>query len=104
MSGRRRGLGNLGVDVLLSAASKPSSGNDAASGELRHLPVDNIRRGKYQPRTHIKPEALQELADSIRVQGLVQPVVVRPVGNGYELIAGERRWRAAQMAGLDTIP
>ena len=104
MSGRRRGLGNLGVDVLLSAASKPSSDNDAASGELRHLPVDNIRRGKYQPRSHIKPETLQELADSIRVQGLVQPVVVRPVGNGYELIAGERRWRAAQMAGLDTIP
>ncbi len=104
MSGRRRGLGSLGVDVLLSAASKPSSDNDAASGELRHLPVDNIRRGKYQPRSHIKPETLQELADSIRVQGLVQPVVVRPVGNGYELIAGERRWRAAQMAGLDTIP
>jgi len=104
VSSRRRGLGNLGVDVLLSAASRPSSGNDAASGELRHLPVDNIRRGKYQPRTHIKPEALQELADSIRVQGLVQPVVVRAVGEGYELIAGERRWRAAQMAGLDTIP
>jgi ParB family transcriptional regulator, chromosome partitioning protein len=103
MNTRRRGLGSLGVDVLLSAASSPAAGSD-----LRHLPVDSIRRGKYQPRIRIRPEALQELADSIRVQGLVQPVVVRPLGDtfeeGYELVAGERRWRAAQMAGLDAIP
>jgi len=107
MSTKRRGLGSLGVDVLLSAAS--SSAADEKGGELRHLPVDSIRRGRYQPRGHIRPEALEQLTDSIRVQGLVQPLVVRPVmveemSEGYELIAGERRWRAAQMAGLDTVP
>jgi ParB family chromosome partitioning protein len=108
MNTKRRGLGNLGVDVLLSAASSMAMDSDKASGELRHLPVDSIRHGKYQPRIGIRSEALQELADSIRVQGVVQPVVVRPVGASieeeYELIVGERRWRAAQMAGLDVIP
>lgn len=107
MNTKRRGLGSLGVDVLLSTVSSATAGS-AAGGELRHLPVDSIRRGRYQPRIRMRPEALQELADSIRVQGMVQPVVVRPVeeslGDGYELIAGERRWRAAQMAGLDVIP
>jgi ParB family chromosome partitioning protein len=106
MNIKRRGLGSLGVDVLLSAASKPGPGR--ADGELRQLTVDSIRRGKYQPRIHMRPETLQELADSIRTQGLVQPIVVRPVEDGagaaYELIAGERRWRAAQMAGLDRLP
>lgn len=106
MNIKRRGLGSLGVDVLLSAASKPEAGR--ADGELRQLTVDSIRRGKYQPRIRMRPEALQELADSIRVQGLVQPIVVRPVddaaGAAYELVAGERRWRAAQMAGLDRLP
>ncbi|MGH8502995.1 MAG: ParB/RepB/Spo0J family partition protein [Gammaproteobacteria bacterium] len=104
MNAKRRGLGSLGVDVLLSAVSKPAGRDDATGGELRHLPVESIRRGKYQPRASLRPEALEELADSIKVQGLVQPVVVRAVGDGYELIAGERRWRAAQMAGLDAIP
>ncbi len=103
---KRRGLGSLGVDVLLSVASSPA--DSSIAGELRQLPVDRIRRGKYQPRIRIHPETLQELAESIRTQGLVQPVVVRPVGESpgdqYELIAGERRWRAAQMAGLDAIP
>lgn len=106
MNIKRRGLGSLGVDVLLSATAKPDAGR--AEGELRQLTVDSIRRGKYQPRIRMRPEALQELADSIRVQGLVQPIVVRPVedaaGAAYELIAGERRWRAAQMAGLDRLP
>ncbi len=106
MNIKRRGLGSLGVDVLLSAASKPEA--ERADGELRQLTVDSIRRGKYQPRIRMRPEALQELADSIRVQGLVQPIVVRPVddaaGAAYELVAGERRWRAAQMAGLDRLP
>ncbi len=106
MNIKRRGLGSLGVDVLLSATAKPEAGR--AEGELRQLTVDSIRRGKYQPRIRMRPEALQELADSIRVQGLVQPIVVRPVddtaGAAYELIAGERRWRAAQMAGLDKLP
>jgi ParB family transcriptional regulator, chromosome partitioning protein len=94
------------VDVLLSATAKPEA--ERAEGELRQLTVDSIRRGKYQPRIRMRPEALQELADSIRAQGLVQPIVVRPVddaaGAAYELIAGERRWRAAQMAGLDKLP
>jgi ParB family transcriptional regulator, chromosome partitioning protein len=106
MNIKRRGLGSLGVDVLLSATAKPEAGR--ADGELRQLTVDSIRRGKYQPRIRMRPEALQELADSIRAQGLVQPIVVRPVddaaGAAYELIAGERRWRAAQMAGLDKLP
>jgi ParB family transcriptional regulator, chromosome partitioning protein len=108
MNTKRRGLGNLGVDVLLSAASSAAANAKTGNGELRQLAVDSIRRGKYQMRIRMRPEALRELADSIHVQGLVQPVVVRPVedGNGqdYELIAGERRWRAAQMAGLNTIP
>mgnify|MGYP001032672821 CR=1 FL=1 len=71
---------------------------------LSELPVDQIRRGEYQPRKHFDEEALQELANSIAVQGVVQPVVVRREGSGYELIAGERRWRAAQLAGLQSIP
>jgi ParB family chromosome partitioning protein len=74
-------------------------------GELREIPVDLIQRGRYQPRRDMDPAALQELADSIRQQGVMQPVVVRPVSEGrYELIAGERRWRATQMAELDRIP
>ena len=74
--------------------------------ELRHLPLDLIRPGRYQPRSVFDQEKLSELADSIRAQGVVQPVVVRPLGGneGFELIAGERRWRAAQIAGLERIP
>jgi ParB family transcriptional regulator, chromosome partitioning protein len=74
--------------------------------ELRHLPLDLIRPGRYQPRSVFDQEKLSELADSIRAQGVVQPVVVRPLekDEGYELIAGERRWRAAQIAGLERIP
>ena len=74
---------------------------------MRNLPVDVIQKGRYQPRHEIAQEALQELADSIRAQGVVQPVVVRPLPEDkakYELIAGERRWRAAQLAGLHDIP
>ena len=73
--------------------------------ELHHLPLDVIRPGRYQPRSVFDKDKLAELADSIRAQGVVQPVVVRPVGDDeYELIAGERRWRAAQIAGIDDIP
>ncbi len=105
MAKRKRGLGNLGVDVLLSAVSSPApDAGHTAQDDMTHLPVELIRRGRYQPRLHIEPAALQELADSIRAQGLVQPVVVRPVEGGYELIAGERRWRASQLAGLEEIP
>jgi ParB family chromosome partitioning protein len=78
--------------------------------DLLRLPVDLLQRGKYQPRIDMRTESLQDLADSIRSQGIVQPIVVRPINEGqpgprrYEIIAGERRWRAAQMAGLHEIP
>jgi ParB family chromosome partitioning protein len=79
--------------------------------ELARIPVDLLQRGRYQPRLDMRPESLQELADSIRAQGVVQPIVVRPVAAQragepirYEIIAGERRWRAAQMAGLHDLP
>ena len=79
--------------------------------ELAKLPLDLLQRGRYQPRMDMRPESLQELADSIKSQGVVQPIVVRPIGSPgageaqrYEIIAGERRWRAAQMAGLGQIP
>ena len=72
---------------------------------MHHIAVDLIQRGSYQPRVHFEPESLQELADSIRAQGVVQPIVVRPrEGGRFELIAGERRWRATQLAGLSEIP
>ena len=98
MSRHKGGLGR-GLDALLGADE--SERKDA----LGTLPVDAIRPGKYQPRTKMDEAALSELAASIRAQGLMQPVLVRPVGSGsFELIAGERRWRAAQMAGLTEIP
>ena len=91
-----------GLDALLGSALEASA---AGKDELRQLPVDMLQRGKYQPRTHMKQEALEELANSIKAQGVVQPIVVRQVGGGrYEIVAGERRWRAAQMAGLETVP
>jgi ParB family transcriptional regulator, chromosome partitioning protein len=101
MARRKTGLGR-GLDVLLSSAG--AAQREEEESNLRQIPVDQIRRGKYQPRTHMRPEALEELAASIRAQGVVQPVVVRPMGQGYELIAGERRWRAAQLAGLHELP
>jgi ParB family chromosome partitioning protein len=91
-----------------AAASAPATG--ARGDELAHLPLDKLARGKYQPRTDLRQEALEELAISIRNQGVIQPIVVRPLPNAaagaaqYEIIAGERRWRAAQIAGLATIP
>ncbi|ADJ29854.1 ParB/RepB/Spo0J family partition protein [Nitrosococcus watsonii] len=107
MAVKKRGLGR-GLDALLGlgATELPLDISEAkAKEELRRLPLDQIRRGKYQPRMEICPTALEELADSIRAQGIVQPIVVRPGGHGtFELIAGERRWRAAQMVGLDEIP
>ena len=100
---RKPGLGR-GLDALLSSANKGEPSAEADDKNLRYVPVEKIQRGKYQPRIHIRPEALQELADSIKAQGLVQPIVLRPVGDGYELIAGERRWRASQLAGMHEIP
>jgi len=98
---RKARLGK-GLDALLGGVDKIVAQSD---GELRYLPVATIRPGRYQPRTNMDQTALTELADSIRTHGVVQPIVVRetPAGD-YELIAGERRWRAAQMAGLDVIP
>ncbi len=100
---KKPGLGR-GLDMLLSSAAKDNTASQRDS-ELRKLPVDKIVKGEYQPRLSIDPDALQELSESIKAQGLVQPVVVRKLESGeYELIAGERRWRASQIAGLHTIP
>jgi ParB family chromosome partitioning protein len=97
MNTKRKGLGR-GLDALLG-------GDDAPRDTLATLPVARIRPGRYQPRTKMDQEALAELAASIKSQGLMQPVLVRPVDRDrYELIAGERRWRASQMAGLQEIP
>lgn len=105
MSAKKRGLGR-GLEALLGgAAGAVALSTEVEEGELRQLPVDIIRRGKYQPRTDMRPESLEELADSIRAQGIIQPILVRPVSaTEYEIIAGERRWRAAQLAGLHEVP
>ena len=101
MTTRKKRLGR-GLDALLSTET---GGDAAAESALREIPVDLIQPGRYQPRSAMDSEKLGELADSIRAQGVVQPIVVRPVGAGdYEIVAGERRWRAAQMAGLHEIP
>ena len=101
---KKRGLGR-GLDALLGGDGEGSSSALAQEGELRTLPLQHIQPGKYQPRRHWDDEALDELAASIKAQGLIQPIIVREVGkNRYELIAGERRWRAAQRAQLGEIP
>jgi ParB family chromosome partitioning protein len=95
-----KGLGR-GLDALL-AGNTGESGN---SGELRTLEVGLLQPGKYQPRTRMDPGSLEELAESIKSQGIMQPIIVRSVGGGrFEIIAGERRWRAAQLAGLSEVP
>lgn len=95
---KHKGLGR-GLDALLA-------GDDGETGEtLQQLAINALQPGKYQPRTHMDPDSLQQLADSIRSQGVMQPVLVRPIAEGrYEIIAGERRWRASQLAGLSEIP
>ena len=107
MTTRKRKL-NRGLDALLGSELTPSSGEretTAADNELKQLPVEFLQRGKYQPRRDFDQEALQELADSIKAQGVMQPIVVRQTGNQrYEIVAGERRWRACQLAGLADIP
>ncbi len=96
---RTKGLGR-GLDALLGA--EPA---EMPAGAPHTLPLARLQPGKYQPRTHMQPEALAELAESIRRQGVIQPIVVRPVaGDRYEIIAGERRYRASQMAGLTEVP
>jgi ParB family chromosome partitioning protein len=120
MSAKRTGLGK-GLDALLGDAVIPThrpetgsvvSRDSSGSGsELRLISVDLLQRGAYQPRQDMRQEGLEELADSIRAQGLVQPIIVRPLagtgpsnGSEYEIVAGERRWRAAQIAGLESVP
>lgn len=117
---KKRGLGR-GLDALLGGAhaiktsvDEPQQGEHAGEtarsappeGLLKQLPVDLLQPGKYQPRTDMHPESLEELANSIRAQGVLQPIVVRELDNSgrYEIIAGERRWRAAQLAELHDIP
>ncbi len=106
MAAKKRGLGERGLGALLQG-SRVNMDQELKDhdGELRDVPIDLIQRGRFQPRRDMDPAALQELADSIRQQGVMQPVVVRPIAEGrFELIAGERRWRATQMAELDRIP
>ncbi len=107
MAVKKRGLGR-GLDALLGGTSVNALQDQAVRApreELQHLPLDLLQRGKYQPRRDMDPQALEELSHSIRSQGLMQPVVVRPIdGERYEIIAGERRWRACQLAGLERIP
>jgi len=124
---KKKGLGR-GLDALLQSVNRtvpttPEVGHQGeivealpsidvttpvavrAEGELRHLPIEYLQRGRYQPRREFPQESLEELAASIKAQGVMQPIVVRPItANKYEIIAGERRWRATQLAGLDTIP
>ncbi len=101
---KKRGLGR-GLDALLGGSSTAMA-EATTDTELRDLAVDLLQPGKYQPRTDMHPESLEDLASSIRAQGVVQPIVVRELAEGgrYEIIAGERRWRAAQIAGLHEIP
>lgn len=116
MSTKRKGLGK-GLDALLSAgvgmptpapvniAATGAADAESADGRFARIPVEFCQRGKYQPRRDMHPEQLEELAESIKAQGVMQPIVVRRIAQDkYEIIAGERRWRATQLAGLDTIP
>jgi ParB family chromosome partitioning protein len=116
MATKRPSLGR-GLEALLGTPTASPDQPPGSAAALRHdeelarIPVDLLQRGRYQPRLDMRPESLQELADSIRAQGVVQPIVVRPVAAQragepirYEIIAGERRWRAAQMAGLHDLP
>ena len=112
MNTKKRKL-NRGLDALLGTdlTKKAPAGKAEAStislgdGDLRQLPLEFLQRGKYQPRIDFDEAALQELADSIKAQGVMQPIVVRSTGaDRYEIVAGERRWRASQLAALDTIP
>ena len=111
MATKRQSLGK-GLDALLGLAEEINAdqglaegGEEVAGGNLKQIPVEFLQRGQYQPRREFNSESLQELADSIASQGLIQPIVVRGIGQDkYEIIAGERRWRAAQLAGLDEIP
>ncbi len=112
MSGKRKGLGKgldalLGGDITTAIEEKTTDNIDSLhKGEgLKELPVEFLQRGQYQPRKDMNPAALDELAESIRRQGIMQPIIVRSLAeDSYEIVAGERRWRAAQLAGLESVP
>src|SRR5690554_1426442 len=106
MAVKKRGLGR-GLDALLeaSSAAKEQPEERTIQSQQKELPIEFLQRGKYQPRRDMSPEALEDLANSIKSQGLIQPIVVRAIAEEkYEIIAGERRWRASQIAGLDSVP
>lgn len=114
MAVKKRGLGR-GLDALLDGAKlgvnketiteESSQLTTAENDHVRELPVTKLQRGQYQPRRDMDPQALEELAKSIKAQGIMQPIIVRAItANKYEIIAGERRWRAAQQAGLEQVP
>jgi ParB family transcriptional regulator, chromosome partitioning protein len=106
----KKKLGRSPLDAFLSKPSAPKGDGETASsavpkGELQKLPIEKLQPGQYQPRKIMTDDALEELASSIRAQGIIQPIVVRPIANQkYEIIAGERRWRASQIAQLDEVP
>jgi ParB family chromosome partitioning protein len=102
MATKKRGLGR-GLDALLADVSQEEK--TSLDDSLQHFPLDMLQPGKYQPRVDMSQESLEELAESIKAQGLVQPIIVRPVEEArYEIVAGERRWRASKMAELETVP
>lgn len=118
MAAKKKGLGR-GLEALIggpTAIPKAEVPTDATKvpenikeispdGDFRHIPVEFLERGRFQPRRDIDPAALEELSESIKAQGVMQPIVVRPISDkNYEIIAGERRWRASQLAGLDKVP
>jgi ParB family chromosome partitioning protein len=109
---KRRGLGR-GLDALLTSTPNKETTDTAAQinqtsiddNELQYLPIEQLQQGKYQPRKDMSAEALEDLSNSIRSQGIIQPIVVRNLSeNSYEIIAGERRWRAAQLAEIELVP
>ena len=102
---KKRGLGANGLGALLKGSTVEPIAASNQDKQLRELPIELIQRGKYQPRRDMDQEALEELAESIKQQGVMQPIVVRPISEShFEIIAGERRWRATQLAGLDRVP
>ncbi len=110
MNPRKKRLGR-GLDALLSkpVAETAAVTGASADGPLNQIPVDLLQRGQFQPRMDMRQDSLEDLANSIKVQGVMQPIIARPIGKAgesqrYEIIAGERRWRAAQIAGLDEVP
>ncbi len=102
---KKRGLGKSLDALLIGSGSQVDSAVEPSRDKYSMLPIERIQRGKYQPRREMDPETLEDLASSIRSQGVIQPIVVRHLlGGRYEIVAGERRWRASQLAGLNEIP